>query len=86
MKNSFLIGVILGIVFPILAYVLVNYTTISSQLFSDKPTAPYFLAAAINLIACWISYKKEFDKLANGIILVTFLGMMFLIFTKSIVI
>ncbi|WP_156307544.1 hypothetical protein [Sphingobacterium endophyticum] len=84
MKNSVLVGFLLGLIFPLLAFILMRYTDVQSQLFPDKPTGLYVIAAAINLVGCWISYKKEMDKFGNGLVLATFLGMMLLVFTKNI--
>lgn len=84
MKNSVLVGFLLGLIFPLLAFILMRYTDVQSQLFPDKPTGLYVIAAAVNLVGCWISYKKEMDKFGNGLVLATFLGMMLLVFTKNI--
>ena len=69
---------------PFIAFVLTRYTELQAHLFADKPTGFYILSAGINLIACWICYKKGFDKVGNGLILATFLGMLILVFTKNI--
>jgi len=84
MKNSFLLGLILGIISPALAYYLTEYTELHLQLFPTKPAGFYVLAATINLVSAWIAHKKGFDKIATGLILSTFLGMLWLIFTKNI--
>lgn len=84
MKNSVLVGFLLGLIFPLLAFILMRYTSVQAQLFPDKPTGLYVIAAAVNLVGCWISYKKEMDKFGNGLVLATFLGMMLLVFTKNI--
>lgn len=84
MKNSVLVGFLLGLIFPLLAFILMHYTSVQAQLFPDKPTGLYVIAAAVNLVGCWISYKKEMDKFGNGLVLATFLGMMLLVFTKNI--
>ncbi len=84
MKNNFLFGVILGLICPLVAFLLMRYTQVQAQLFPDKPTGLYVIAAAINLVGCWISYKKEKDQIGNGLVLATFLGMMALVLTKNI--
>ncbi|GGE11467.1 hypothetical protein GCM10011516_06560 [Sphingobacterium cellulitidis] len=61
-----------------------RYTQVQAQLFPDKPTGLYVIAAAINLVGCWISYKKEKEQIGNGLVLATFLGMMALVLTKNI--
>ncbi|MFZ4261430.1 hypothetical protein ACFRAE_05265 [Sphingobacterium sp. HJSM2_6] len=84
MKNNLLIGFGLGLIAPVLAYFLTKHTDLVTQLFPDKPTAFYILAAAVNVIGCWSCYKKGLDKLANGLILAAFLGMILLVLTKNI--
>ena len=84
MKNSLGLGLGLGIIFPVVAFLLMKYTDLQMQLFPDKPTGLYVLAAAINIVGCYICYKKELEKLGNGLILITFLSMLLLVFTKNI--
>lgn len=84
MKNSLLVGVLLGLVFPLIAFLAMKFTNIQTQVFPDKPTGLYVIAAAINLVGCWISYKKGKDLLGNGLVLATFLGMILLVLTKNI--
>ncbi|MGN5955623.1 hypothetical protein ACP6L2_13510 [Sphingobacterium lactis] len=86
MKNSVLSGFLLGLIFPIIAFVLTRYTEAVATLFPDKPTGLYIIAAAFNLIACYFCYKKDLDKTGNGFVLTTFLGMLLMIFTKNILI
>lgn len=78
MKNSFLLGLLLGAISPLLAYGLTNYTALAQQWFPSKPFAFYVVAAGINLLLMRIFFRKETpqDKLAKGILLTTFLGML----------
>lgn len=84
MKNNFLWGLVLGIIAPALSYYLTVFTDWQMQLFPSKPAGFYVLAATVNLVGAWIAHKRGFDKIATGLILATFLGMMALIFTKNI--
>ncbi|MVZ63164.1 hypothetical protein [Sphingobacterium humi] len=86
MKNSLVTGLLVGAIFPILAYVLQTYTQLQQELMPTKPTGFYVLAATVNLVTAWITYKKGWDKFATGLILATFLGMLALVFTKNIAI
>jgi len=86
MKNSLGLGLVLGIIFPVVAFLLMKYTDLQMQLFSDKPTGLYVIAAAINIVGCYVCYKKGLEKLGNGLILITFLSMLLLVFTKNITI
>lgn len=84
MRNSILLGVFIGLIGPVIAHLLMSYTEVQVLLFPDKPTGLYIIAAAINLIGCWLSYKKGLDKFGNGLILATFVAMLLLVFTKNI--
>lgn len=86
MRDTLWIGTIGGFVGPLLAYLLTHYTTLQEQLFSDKPAGFYILAAGLNMVACWICYKKDLSATGNGFILATFLAMVMLVVTKSIAI
>ncbi|MGH2622504.1 MAG: hypothetical protein ACRDE7_02470 [Sphingobacterium sp.] len=86
MKNSLGLGLALGVIFPLIAFLLMQYTNVQMQLFSDKPSGLYVIAAAINIVGCYVCYKKEMEKLGNGLILITFLSMLLLVFTKNITI
>ena len=84
MKNSITLGFAIGLVFPLLAFLLTRYSQVQAVYFSDKPAGIYVIAAAINLVGCWISYKMQLDKFGNGLVLATFIGMIGLVFSKSI--
>ena len=84
MKNSIGLGFVVGLICPLAAFLLMRYSNVQADLFPDKPAGLYVIAAAINLVGCWISYKKELDKFGNGLVLATFLGMLALVYTKNI--
>ncbi len=79
MKNSFIAGILLGTVFPVLAYVLTTFTELQKSFFAQKPIAIYVLAAVVNLIAVRFIYRSGREATAKGIVLVTFLAMVFMI-------
>lgn len=68
---------------PTVAYLLSNYTNWSSY-FSNKPLSLYVLAALINLLLVRYFYKNDMENNARGIILITFIGVLVLIFTRQI--
>ena len=82
-KNSLLAGVLIGVIAPVLAYIISTYTTVQQSLFSDKPIAFYVIAAVINLIIVRFSFRAGQDKFAKGIVLITFLAMLVLIFASK---
>lgn len=79
MKNNFVLGVALGIIFPLLAYFVTTFTTIQTSLFAHKPIVLYVVAATINLVAVRFLYRKGKEATANGVVLATFLAMIILI-------
>jgi len=85
MRNNLWTGVGIGLIAPLLAYLLTVYTGIPESLFPTKPFLAYLVAAVLNLLLMRVFYRKSLsrEKIANGIILVTFLGMLvFLYFHK----
>lgn len=80
MKNTIILGVIFGSLAPLLAFVLVKYFSIQTFFLPDKPLAVYVLAAVFNLVIFRLFYRTGKDVLAKGILLITFLAMILLIF------
>ncbi len=79
MKNNVLLGVLLGAIFPLLAYVLTTFTELQRTLFSQKPIALYVMAAVVNLVAVRFIYRSGRENTAKGIVLVTFLAMVLMV-------
>lgn len=82
-RDSFIVGVIIGALAPIVAYLATTYTALQQQFFADKPIALYVLAAVVNLVIVRFAFKAGKSSFAKGIVLVTFLAMFgFFIFNK----
>ena len=79
-KDSFILGTLIGAVAPIVAYLLSTFSSLQQSIFPDKPIAMYVFAAVINLIVVRFTYRAGYEKLAKGIVLITFLAMILLIF------
>src|SRR5690606_11256565 len=75
MKDNLGIGVLLGAICPSIAYVLTNFTELTTTAFSQKPIAIYVIAAAINLVEVRFIYRSGREATAKGIVLITFLAM-----------
>lgn len=84
MKDSLLLGIAAGIILPLTAFLLQMYTNLQESLFVDKPIALYVIAAAINLIIVRFTYRAGKESFAKGIILITFIAMLVLIFGTKI--
>lgn len=83
MKNSLALGALIGIIFPLIAYVLTTYTNIQSAFFMEKPIAIYVMAAVVNLGIFRFSYRAGKDAFAKGVLLITFVAMLVLIFSTG---
>lgn len=79
MKDSFWKGGLVGIIAPILAYILTEYTAIQQSFFDEKPIAIYVIAAVINLVLVRFSFRAGHESFAKGIVLVTFIAMLILL-------
>lgn len=85
-NNSFLLGMLLGIIFPTIAYVLTNYTDAIRSIMPGKPAGLYILATAVNMVGVWIAYRKGRGELGKGVVLATFLAMLLAVFSKAVII
>lgn len=83
MKDSFWLGGLAGVVAPMLAYIISNYTSLQTFFFADKPIAIYVIAALINLIIVRFTYRGGKESFAKGMIFVTFVAMLVLVVTTK---
>ncbi|SUJ15404.1 Uncharacterised protein [Sphingobacterium spiritivorum] len=83
-KNNFLIGIALGIIAPVIAYLLTTYTSLETMLSTNKPAILYFIAGLVNLVMLRYFYRNDKEQTARGIMLVTFAGTVILIYTLKI--
>lgn len=82
-KKDFILGMVIGVIAPLASYLLTQYTSLQQDYFVEKPIAIHVLAAAINLIVVRFAYRAGKESLAKGVMLLTFLAMVVLIwFTK----
>jgi hypothetical protein len=80
MKNSLIQGLLIGAIAPLIAFLLTVYTDLEIMLSSDKPIFLYVIAVGVNLITTRILFKKGYDATGRGVVLVTFIGALLLIF------
>jgi len=78
-KDSLLAGVVIGALAPLVAYLVMTFTTLQQSFFPDKPIAFYVLAVVINLIIVRFGYRAGKVSQSKGVVLITFLAMLFLI-------
>lgn len=81
-KDNFLIGALLGLILPILAYGLTRWTDLAT-LIGNKPLSLYVIAALINLLLVRYFYRQGHENTARGVIMMTFVGVLALIFGQG---
>jgi hypothetical protein len=79
-KDKFYLGVLYGLALPLLAYVFGDM--IQQQLAKFmRPNFFYIVCIALNVLIFRFAIKKEYDQLARGILLSTFIYAMIFAFT-----
>ena len=81
-RNNFLFGVLLGLAAPVAAHLLTAFTNWAALL-SGKDIALYVAAALANLLLVRYYYRHGMENTARGLILVTFVATIVLIFAKN---
>lgn len=71
-------GILLGMIFPAIAFLLVKFDV--GNLINNKPFALYAVVAMLNLLIMRYFYRSGLTKTGQGIILITFLIAMLLLF------
>lgn len=79
-RNSFLAGVAVGVLAPVVSYLLKLFSPLGATM---HPLSLYVVAAAINLLLVRFFYRRELDRSARGILLITFVAALFLIFMEK---
>lgn len=79
MKNTYLSGILIGMIAPLLTFAAATYTTIQESFFTEKPLAIYVIAAVINLAIFRFTYRGGKESLAKGVLITTFIAMLVLI-------
>lgn len=85
MGTNFLRGLLIGLCAPLVAFGLTEYSLVGSDIFPKQPLFLYALAAGLNLVLVRVFYTRKpvGDKIAKGILVITFLAMLiFLYFYK----
>ena len=76
-KDHFILGALLAMIAPLLAFASIATGLIS--LVEHKPAILYAIALLINLLLMRYYYGKGFSKSAQGIILMTFIIVIFVV-------
>jgi hypothetical protein len=78
-KDSIILGILIGLVFPAIAG-LIEFALKTNVYLINRPAVPYFIAIALNLILLRIFLKRDAGKTLRGIMLVTFIFLLVIIF------
>ncbi|HEY8931323.1 MAG TPA: hypothetical protein VIM55_19115 [Mucilaginibacter sp.] len=81
-KNSLIVGILIGLIFPAVAWVVSWYLRNAIDII-NRPALPYLVAIALNLIALRFLQKKELDQTGRGLMLVTFVVMILVFIFKA---
>lgn len=74
-KNNVVVGMLLGLILPLLAYIF-SEVFLKAEIIADKPGVPYLIAVGLNLILMRFLYKYGSDKAGMGVFIVTFLTLL----------
>lgn len=84
-RNHISFGLLLGSLAPLLAYVISHFNLTGIDLGEKKMTF-YVLAALVNLLLVRYYYRNEMSNTARGIILITFLGAIGVLFLRDVIV
>ncbi|WP_345954718.1 hypothetical protein [Mucilaginibacter sp. PAMB04168] len=82
-KNSVLIGLLLGLILPLTAWLLFS-KLYPNVIILNKPAIPYLVALGINLLIIRLCYKKNADETGRGVMIATFACMLLFLFVFKI--
>lgn len=82
--NNFVLGVAIGLLFPMVSYLLTTYTELQQVVAPGKPAAIYLVAGLGNLLLLRYFYRNDGERTAKGIMLTTFIGILALVYTLKI--
>ena len=81
-RNSFFFGCIVGLLAPVVAHLLTLFTSWNMAI-GNKSLSLYVIAALINLLFVRFFYRNALEKSARGVILITFVAAILLIFMQN---
>lgn len=86
MRNSFWVGLLIGLVFPLIAFLLTKYTDLSTRIFGGKEIGFYAVAVLVNMLLVRQFYRPSLlkDNMAKGVVMITFLALILFLYTHKI--
>ncbi len=70
-KDHFFLGVLIGTVAPMLAFLFSEYSSLSGRL-NAKPLMLYLIAVGINLLILRVLFRQEKERSGRGLVFITF--------------
>ena len=76
----------MGAIAPLLAFLLAHYSGLVESLLGEKRLGVYFLSVILNLLLVRFFYrgKPQKDRLAKGVMFITFVAMLVLLYIHKI--
>lgn len=78
-KDSWTLGIVIGIVLPVIVYVIVivtmaQYGHVENLIYTIRPKIPFLIAACSNLFPFrYYMVNKKYDRTGRALLLVTFI-------------
>jgi hypothetical protein len=82
-KDNLFFGCLLGLVAPIIAFIMSQFNLTGIDI-GNKTLSFYVIAALINLLLMRYYYRNGMGNSARGIILITFIGAMAMLFFREV--
>ena len=79
LKNSILMGLLIGSLLPAVAWVLFAMLYPNTVIL-NKPAIPYLVAIGLNLFIIKLCFKSHADHTGKGVMLATFASMLIMVF------
>lgn len=86
MRNSFWLGLLIGIVFPLIAFLLAQYTDILTTVFKGRVIGLYGVALLLNMLLVRQCFRPSLqkDNIGKGIVMISFLALILFLYNYKI--
>jgi hypothetical protein len=78
LKNSILMGLLVGLLLPAVAWVLFGRLNPNTVIL-NKPAIPYLIALGLNLFIVKLCFQRNADITGKGVMLATFASMLVMV-------
>lgn len=81
-KDNLFFGILLGLIAPLIAFIMSRFNLTGIDI-GSKNLSFYVIAALVNLLLMRYYYRNEMGNSARGIILITFIATMAVLFFRG---